>query len=96
MAVPFSAQSARPHNQDQASPEPAGTTTVPRVSPDGRDTLVEMMQHIQERLFHIEGHLMGEGRQGQRLRRTNTSRNGEDPFESRSDGTSDIPPTYKE
>jgi hypothetical protein len=70
-----------------------------RADSEGRDVLVEMMQnmvHIQERLLHLEGHFPGEGDRDRRIRRTSTSRNDENPFEIRSDGTSDAPPTYRE
>jgi hypothetical protein len=76
-------------------PDPAGNVG---------DTLVEMMQsmqHIQERLLHLEGHLSGERAQDreqdqQRLRRISTAQSGENPFETRSEGTLGAPPTYKE
>ena len=79
----------KPHTPDQPS---AGV----RDNSDRTDTLVEMMQHIQERLLHIEGHLTAERvqdreRTGQRHQRMSTAQSGEDTSETLSD---DRPPTY--
>jgi hypothetical protein len=70
----------------------------PSTDSDGREMLVEMMRnmhHIQERLLHLEGHLPGEGDRDPVVQRT-SNQNTEDPFEIRSDGTLDAPPTYRE
>jgi hypothetical protein len=68
-----------------------------RVDSEGRDTIAEVLQHVQqlERVVLLEGQLSGERDRDQRVW-TSTYRNSDDSFEIRSDGTSDPPPTYRE
>jgi hypothetical protein len=84
------------HTRDQPNPnQPHGNADL-RADSVG-DTMVEMMQNMQSMQRQLL-HLLGERNRDQnRLRRTSTHQSGEDPIENvRSDGTSDVPPTYQE
>ena len=69
------------------------TSTRRRDDPEGRDTLVEVVHRLQERVAYLEGRLSGERARERRLRRTNTPSQGEDA--SRGENTLDPPPTYQ-
>jgi hypothetical protein len=96
----------QPRSQDEMnSSQPSRSVSLrPDSAVNLGDTLVEMiqsMQHIQERLLHLEGHLSGERVQDreqdrQRLRRISTTQSRENPFQTRSEVTLGAPPTYKE
>jgi hypothetical protein len=75
---------AQAHTRDPPNQSQLAKGIGLRTEPEGRDTLVEMLHHFQERLILLE-------RERDRDRRVRV----EDSFETRSDGTSDAPPTYK-
>jgi hypothetical protein len=88
-----------PNARDQTSSKQAPRNPGLTVDSEGRDTLLEMVHHLQERVAYLEGRSSGErvrDRGRQRLQRTSTSRSSDDPIETRSGGTSDAPPIYKE
>jgi hypothetical protein len=101
-----SLHTTQPRTQDEMSSSQPSRSVGLRPNSTGNlgDTLVEMMQgmqHIQERLLHIEGHLNGERVQDreqnhQRLWRISTTQSRENPFQTRSEVTLGAPPTYKE
>jgi hypothetical protein len=83
----------------ESSPTVFSSITQPSTSlsanSEGRDTMVEMMQHMQEQLLHIQGRLLGERGQdleGQRLWRINSNQNSENPFETHIESAADAPP----
>jgi hypothetical protein len=85
----------QPHTRDQPNPNQPPRSADPRADSVG-DTVVEMMQNMQSMQRQLL-HLLGErDRDDHRLRRTSAHQSGEDPIETRSDGTSDSPPTYKQ
>jgi hypothetical protein len=64
------------------------------------ETLTEMIQNMQQQLLRIQGHLLGERGQAsqggdRRTGRTSASQSGDRTFETRSEGRSDAPPTYR-
>jgi hypothetical protein len=60
---------------------------------EGRDTLAETVQRLQERVAYLEGRSSAERHQDRRLRETRALSLSEDNV--RSEVTSDPPPTYK-
>jgi hypothetical protein len=76
-----------PHTRDRPS-------ASPRVDSEERDTMAEVLQRVRQLEELVQGHLSGERDRDRRIWRTSINLNDEDPFESRSDGTSDAPPTY--
>jgi hypothetical protein len=85
----------QPHTRDQPDPNQPPRSADLRADSVG-DTVVEMIQNMQSMQRQLL-HLLGErDRDDHRLRRTSTDQSGEDPIETRSEGTSDSPPTYKQ
>jgi hypothetical protein len=75
----------QPDTGDQLNTSQAPSSAGLGANPEERDTLVEAVQQMQERLVVLEGQLSGERAQDhsqQRLRRTSSGR------------SSDAPPTY--
>jgi hypothetical protein len=60
---------------------------------EGRDTLAETVQRLQERVAYLEGRSSGERAQDRRLRRPSIPSLSGDTF--RSEDSSDPPPTYQ-
>ena len=76
---------------EQRLTQPRGTRH--RVDSEGRDTLAETVQRLQERVAYLEGRSSGERVRERRQQRTSSPNQSEATFCS--EDTSDPPPTYK-
>jgi hypothetical protein len=80
---PTAIPSGQPPTRDQRSADS-----------EGRDAMADVLQRVEQLERRLEEHLSRSRGRGRRFfERTRARQNSEDPFESRSVGTSDRPPT---